>query len=151
MIAEVARVELYAVDIDSAAVACARKNLAPLGGHVLLGDLFGPLPEALHDRVNVLTANVPYIPSAAISFLPAEARLHEPRIALEGGEDGLDVLRRLVADAHEWLAPGGNVLMETSDAQANTALEIMRAAGLGVRVTGDDRLDATVVIGSRTS
>src|SRR5215471_15155152 len=93
------RVELYAVDIDPAAVRCARRNVAAAGGRVFLGDLYGPLPARLRGRVDVLAANVPYVPTADVALLPPEARVHEPRVALDGGADGLDVLRRVTAAA----------------------------------------------------
>ena len=107
--------ELYATDIDPAAVRCARRNLAAAGGHVYAGDLFEPLPAALHGRVGILAANVPYVPTSEVALLPAEARLHEPRVALDGGGDGLDVLRRVAAQAPLWLAPGGSLLVEISE------------------------------------
>src|SRR6266542_3871965 len=85
-------VTLYAVDIDPAAVRCARRNLAPLGGHVYAGDLYDPLPVRLRGLVDVLVANVPYVPTEAVDLLPPEARIHEPLVALDGGADALDVL-----------------------------------------------------------
>ena len=87
--------ELHAADIDPAAVRCARRNVAAAGGRVYQGDLFQPLPAALRGRVDILLANVPYVPTGDIGLLPAEARLHEARLALDGGPDGLDVLRRV--------------------------------------------------------
>jgi release factor glutamine methyltransferase len=140
--------ELHAADIDPAAVACARRNLAAAGGHVYQGDLYAPLPAALRGRVGLLTANVPYIPTRQIGLLPAEARLHEPRVALDGGTDGLDVLRRAAAAAPEWLAPGGHLLTETSSRQAPQAAEIMAGSGLTPQVVSSDELTATVVTGT---
>jgi len=99
-------VELYAVDVDPAAVRCARRNLAAAGGTVYEGDLYAPLPAALRGRVDVLVANAPYVPTAEIAFMPPEARLHERPVALDGGADGLEVGRRVVAGAPRWLAPG---------------------------------------------
>ena len=69
----------------------------------------------LRGSVDVLVANVPYVPTADIAMLPREARDHEPRASLDGGEDGLDMLRRLAARATEWLRPGAHLLVETSD------------------------------------
>ena len=89
-------VELHAVDIDPAAVRCARRNLCPRGGHAYEGDLYDPLPAALKGRVDILVANAPYVPSVELGLLPPEARMHEPKLALDGGPDGLDV-QRLVA------------------------------------------------------
>jgi release factor glutamine methyltransferase len=147
--ARVQGVELHAADVDAAAVACAAVYLAPVGGHAYAGDLYAALPPSLRGRVDVLLANVPYVPSAAISLMPPEARLHEPRVALDGGPDGLDVARRVVAGAPDWLAPGGVLLFETSEEQAPAALATVTAAGLAARVVTDDDRGATVVVGTR--
>ncbi len=141
--------DLHAVDIEPAAVACARRNLAPVGGRVYLGDLFEPLPGDLRGRVDVLVANVPYVPSDAVALMPPEARDHEPRVALDGGADGLDVLRRVAAGAVDWLAPGGHVLMEAGGDQVPAALDALAASGLTPSSVHDDELFATVVIGRR--
>ena len=142
-------VELHAADIDPAAVRCARRNVDPVGGHVHEGDLLDPLPTRLRRRVDVLVANVPYVPTDAIALLPPEARLHEPRVALDGGGDGLDVLRRVAAGAPGWLAPGGRLLVETSDGQAPQAVHVVSGAGLTARVVTSEELEATVVVGTR--
>ncbi|MDG4791154.1 putative protein N(5)-glutamine methyltransferase [Micromonospora sp. WMMD1102] len=142
-------VDLYAVDIEPAAVRCARRNLAPLGGQVYAGDLYQPLPARLRGRVDVLVANVPYVPSEAVELLPPEARLHEPLVALDGGRDGLDVLRRVATGAPDWLVPGGHLLLETSSAQAGVASTALAEAGLAPVVVTDDDLPATVVVGRR--
>jgi release factor glutamine methyltransferase len=144
-------VELHAADVDPVAVTCACQNVAAVGGQVYHGDLYEPLPAALRGRVGLLTANVPYIPTEAIGLLPAEARLHEPRVALDGGPDGLDVLRRVATAAPQWLAPGGHLLIETSERQAAQAAEIFAGCGLVPRVASSDELNATVVIGTRPS
>jgi len=123
-------VELHASDVEPAAVRCARRNLARAGGHVYEGDLFAPLPRSLRGRVNVLVANVPYVPTSAIALMPPEARDHEPRRALDGGDDGLSVLRRVAAEAPRWLAPGGVLLSETSEAQSASAAAVLSTAGL---------------------
>ncbi|WP_405140920.1 putative protein N(5)-glutamine methyltransferase [Sphaerisporangium sp. NBC_01403] len=142
-------VELHAVDIDPAAVRCARRNLAAAGGHVYEGDLYEPLPAGLRNHVDVLLASAPYVPTEAIGLLPQEARVHEPRVALDGGADGLDVVRRVVAAAPLWLAPGGHLLVETSERQADETLAAIARSGLIPRVAGFEELDATVVIGTR--
>ncbi|GGK08786.1 methylase [Pilimelia anulata] len=142
--------EVHAADIDAAAVACARRNLAP-HGRVWHGDLYAPLPPALRGRVGVLVANAPYVPSADLPLLPPEARLHEPRTALDGGADGLAVQRRVVADAGDWLAPGGHLLIETSAGRAPATAALVAAAGLAARVVADPDLDATAVVGVRVS
>ena len=145
--AAVDRAEVHAADIDPAAIRCARRNLP--GGHVYQGDLYAPLPARLRGRVAVLTANVPYVPSEEIGFLPPEARAHEPRAALDGGADGLDVLRRVAAEAGGWLSPGGHLLSEISERQAPLAEAALAAGRLAARVVSSADLDATVVIGRR--
>jgi release factor glutamine methyltransferase len=145
--AMVGRIELHAADVDPVAVRCARRNVAAAGGRAYAGDLDEPLPAGLLGRVDVLVANVPYVPSGAVGLMPPEARDHEPRVALDGGADGLDVARRLVAAAPRWLAPGGHILFETSERQAPRAVEAVAAAGLTARAASSEELAATVVIG----
>jgi release factor glutamine methyltransferase len=144
------RAELHAADIDPAAVRCARRNTAPFGGHVHAGDLFEALPDSLRGRVDILAANVPYVPTDEVGLLPAEARDHEPRVALDGGADGLDVLRRVTAGAPRWLSPGGCLLVETSERQAPTALAVFTTGGLIARRAVSEELHANVVIGLNT-
>ncbi len=140
--------KLHAADIDPAAVGCARRNVEPAGGRVYQGDLFGPLPSALRGRVTVLICNAPYVPSPEVAFLPPEARDYEPRVALDGGPDGLAVLRRVAAEAPRWLAPGGHLLVETSGLQAPAMTRAMTAAGLTARTRSSEEYGATVVTGS---
>jgi release factor glutamine methyltransferase len=141
--------EVYAADIDPAAVRCARQNLP--ADRVYQGDLYAALPAVLRGRVAILAANVPYVPSEEIGFLPPEARAHEPRVALDGGADGLDVLRRVAIGAAAWLAPGGYLLSETSDRQAPLAEAVVTASGLAARAARSPDLDATVIIARRPS
>jgi release factor glutamine methyltransferase len=142
-------VELYATDIDPAAVQCAGRNLAHLTppARVLHGDLYESLPLALAGRVDLLLANAPYVPTESIALMPPEARLYEPRVALDGGADGLDVQRRIAADATHWLAPHGHLLVETSRSQAADSVAILQRHGLATEVVISDELDATAVIG----
>ena len=142
-------VDLHAVDIDPAAVRCARRNVAA-GDQVYQGDLYEPLPAVLRGRVDVLVAIAPYVPTEAIRLMPPEARIHEPRVALDGGTDGLDILRRVIAGAPLWLTPGGHLLIETSDRQAPRAVDALARTGLIPRVADSNDLGATVVIGTRT-
>jgi release factor glutamine methyltransferase len=145
--AGVAGAEVHAADVDPAAVACARRNVP---GHVYQGDLYQPLPARLRGRVQILTANVPYVPTEDIAFLPPEARTYEPRVALDGGPDGLDVLRRVAAGAPDWLAPGGHLLVETSERQAQLARAAFAASGLTPSIATSDEASATLVIGALT-
>lgn len=143
-------VELYAADIEPAAVRCARRNIEPLGGQVFEGDLYDPLPASLRGRVDLLVVNAPYVPTDAIALMPPEAREHEPHITLDGGADGLDVQRRVAASAHEWLAPGGHLLVETSQQQAPHTMEAFERGGLTAEVRRSEDVDGTVVIGTLT-
>lgn len=138
-------IELHAADADPAAVDCAPDNLP--GARVWCGDLWDALPARLRGRISVLLANAPYVPSDAIALMPSEARDHEPRGALDGGRDGLDVHRRIAAAASEWLAPGGRLLIEVSHAQAPVAAGLFERSGLLPAVHTDDELGATVVVG----
>jgi release factor glutamine methyltransferase len=147
--AAVPGIALHAADVDPVAVGCARRNVAAAGGHVYEGDLDAPLPVSLLGRVDVLVANAPYVPSDAVGLMPPEARLHEPLVALDGGADGLDVQRRVIAAAPRWLARGGHLLIETSEVQAPHTAAAMEAAGLHARVVRDDDRDATAVSASR--
>jgi release factor glutamine methyltransferase len=140
-------VELHAVDIDPAAVRCARGNLQDRG-RVYEGDLYAPLPSSLRGRVDVLVANAPYVPTDEIATMPAEARLHEHRVALDGGDDGLEVQRRISAAARDWLAPGAHLVVETSRRQAPVTAGILTADGFATRVVRCAELDATVVLGA---
>jgi len=141
--ARIAGAEVWAIDIDPAAVACARLNLP--ADHVLEGDLFSPLPLGL--EADAICANAPYVPTGAIATMPPEARDHEHRVALDGGADGLDIQRRLIAEAPDWLAPGGTLLVETSRQQAEATAALMAAAGLQPQIHTDAALEGTVVAG----
>jgi release factor glutamine methyltransferase len=143
-------IELHAVDISRDAVRCARINLAD-AGDVYEGDLFEPLPTTLRGRVDVLLANAPYVPSEAVRLMPPEARIHEPGVALDGGADGLDVLRRVCAGAPQWLAPGGRLLVETSARQLPETVRIVERSGLVALVARSAELEATAVIGAAAS
>ncbi|OIJ68705.1 putative protein N(5)-glutamine methyltransferase [Streptomyces mangrovisoli] len=142
-------VELHCADIDPAAVRCAARNVAAAGGRVYEGDLYAALPERLRGRIDVLAANVPYVPTGEVPLLPAEARDHEPLVALDGGTDGLDVLRRVADAAPGWLAPGGLLLIETSERQAPRAVDVFTRAGLATRLAVSEEWYAHVVIGAR--
>lgn len=141
--------ELHAVDIDPAAAACASVNLAAHGGNVHCGDLFRPLPRKLAGRFGLIVANAPYVPTAEIPFMPAEARLHEPDAALNGGGDGLELHRRIACEAPQWLAPGGWLLLESSRQQAPLSAAIMGGCGFHATVHSNSEVGGTVVAGIR--
>ena len=144
-------VELHATDVDPAAVRCAGRNLAGVGGRVHRGDLYAALPAGLRGRVDLLAVNAPYVPSAAVALMPPEARDHEPRTALDGGPDGTDLQRRVAAGARHWLAPGGSLVVETSVRQALHTVAAVAGGGLRAALVRDDERDATVVVGRLVS
>ena len=146
--AALGEIELHAVDIEPAAARCARRNLAGIG-LVYEGDLYEPLPGAIRSGVDLLVANVPYVPTAQIVFLPGEARRHEPPVTLDGGVDGLDLARRVIDGAPSWLATGGHLVIETSERQAASVFDIVARSGLLARVATCEELDATVVIAAK--
>ena len=138
--------EVWAADVDPVAVACARQNLPP--DRVLRGDLYDALPVDLRGSFDVVAVNAPYVPTDAIATMPPEARDHEPRAALDGGADGVDLHRRVAAGARDWLRPGGTLVVETSRRQAPLTLAALVDAGLAGRVVTDDEREATAVVGT---
>lgn len=142
-------IALSAADIHPAATRWARVNLEPVGGHVYQGDLFAALPGGLAGSIRTLVCNTPYVPTEDIALLPPEARLHEPRLTLDGGADGLDIQRRVAGEAARWLAPGGFLFVEAGEAQAEESARMMAAAGLEARVLEQPHGDATVVSARR--
>jgi release factor glutamine methyltransferase len=145
LLARLPSLTLHSADVDPAAVACARRNLET---PVYQGDLYEALPPGLKGSIDVVVANVPYVPTGEIALLPAEARDHEPIISLDGGADGLDVLRRVVVGAREWLRPRGHLLIETSERQVGAAVQAFEGRGLRTRIATDDERGATVVVGT---
>ena len=129
------------------AVACARRNVTR--GEVHQGDLYDALPAALARRVDLIAVNAPYVPTDAIGLMPPEAREHEHSVALDGGVDGLDLHRRIAADAGEWLRPGGTVVIEVGADQAPASVALFAAAGLRALVVHDDEVDGTCVVAER--
>lgn len=153
--AAVGEIELIAADIEPAAVRCARVNVEKVGGivggiagaTVMEGDLFDALPASLRGRVDVVVCNAPYVPDGDIDVLPREARLYEPIVTLAGGADGLDVQRRVIAEAQEWLSTTGTLLIETGEHQATMTAALFERAGFTARIERDFDREATVVIG----
>ncbi|MFD6449127.1 putative protein N(5)-glutamine methyltransferase [Promicromonospora sp. NPDC060204] len=120
-----------------------------LTAYTSAGDLADPLPGEVWGRVDVLVANAPYVPTEAIGMMPPEAREHEPHTALDGGDDGLVILRRVIDLAPALLRPGGHLLVETGEAQVSAAVGHLEAAGLIPTVLSDDDLGATALAGAR--
>ena len=125
---------VFALDCSPAALAVAADNVRAhgLGDRVRLaaGDLLAPLSER-GVRVDLVVANLPYLPSALIRSLPDEVAAWEPRLALDGGPDGMALLRRLVGDVPGVLGPGGSLLMEIGEEQAGSVASLMAAEGFG--------------------
>jgi len=138
--------DLTASDIDPSPLVWARDNIAGRG-IVRRGDLYSAVPASWRRSVAVIVANAPYVPTAEVGHMPSEARDHEPLVALDGGEDGLDPARRIAHEASEWLTPGGRVIIETSQRQSELLTRIMHRAGLVAEILRDDELDATAVVG----
>ncbi|MGV8884946.1 MAG: putative protein N(5)-glutamine methyltransferase [Microbacteriaceae bacterium] len=142
-------ITIWASDIDPVAAACARLNLPP--ARVLVGDMFDALPEALRGAIDVVVVNAPYVPTEAIALMPPEARLHEPRFTLDGGPDGLDLHRRIAAQASGWLSPTGTVLIESSHRQSPSTAAVFEAAGFATHIVHEPDVDGTAVIATRRS
>lgn len=146
---------VHATDRDPRAVACTDTNLAAVPGLLATsstGDLFAPVPAELTGKVDVIVANLPYVPRAARALMPAESRDHEPPATTDGGPDGLDLVRRAATEAARWLRPGGMLLVETGDAstgQDALAAHVFREAGLLPRIHHDAERGATAVAGTR--
>ncbi|MES1175330.1 MAG: peptide chain release factor N(5)-glutamine methyltransferase [Myxococcales bacterium] len=119
------------VDLSPDAASVARENVRRAGvAHqlaILEGDLFQPLP--LEAKFELITANPPYIPSAEIEGLDADVRDFEPRLALDGGSDGLQITRRLVSEATRYLTPGGLLALEGGFDQAPAVAALLAEHG----------------------
>ena len=131
------------------AVACARRNLVAWGGRVYQGDLFDALPRRLRRRTDVVVASPPYVPTDEIRLLAAEAREFEPMIALDGGVEGLDLVRRIARSARQWLAPGGCLALEMGESQIDRGASMVEDCGYVVRAVTSEEYGSAVVIGRR--
>jgi release factor glutamine methyltransferase len=130
--AECPGARVVALDRSADAVRLARDNVAALGleagVQVSVSDLFTALPAT---HADLIVSNPPYLPTTLIPTLSPEVSRYDPRPALDGGPDGLDVIRPLVRQAPAWLAPGGALLLETAGgAQLHEVAALMRAQGL---------------------
>jgi release factor glutamine methyltransferase len=147
--ANLSRAHIYATDLYPAALALARQNTERLGlanrVQVLQGDLLAPLPRP----VDMITSNLPYVESGEIPSLDPEIRLYEPREALDGGEDGLDLIRRFLVDVPSYLKPSGVLLMEMDPRQIARAhaFAVRAVPGASIRVVQDlTRRDRVLVL-----
>jgi release factor-specific protein-(glutamine-N5) methyltransferase len=135
-------VRVVAIDVSSTAAFAARENAVRLGlaGRVAVarGDLLAAVRDASADLV---VSNPPYLPSAILPRLPREVREHDPRLAIDGGADGLEVIRRLIAEAPRVLRPGAALVMETGGGDHTRAVRALMVAGGFVAV--DVREDLT--------
>jgi release factor glutamine methyltransferase len=116
---------VLATELDAAAARCARRN----GVEVLEGDLDEPLPRELRGRVDVLTSVVPYVPTDALRLLPRDVQEFEPRLALDGGADGTDLLAEVARRSTRWLRPGGWLLLELGGDQPAAIARLLREIG----------------------
>jgi release factor glutamine methyltransferase len=123
--AAVSTARVVATELDKDAVQCARRN----GVEVFEGWLDDPLPRELRGRVDVLTAVVPYVPTDAIPLLPRDVQAFEPRLALDGGVDGMDLLAEVARRSAGWLTPGGRLLLELGGDQADPMGRLLHALG----------------------
>jgi release factor glutamine methyltransferase len=144
-------VRVVAVEVSPAAVALARENVAALGlarrVTVTVSDLFSALAPV---RADLIVSNPPYIPSGVVDTLAPEITGHEPRIALDGGPDGLSVIRRLVGESPRWLRPGAPLVLETSgNEQAGDVVALMREAGFMDITTRRDLAGVTRFVSGR--
>ena len=144
-------VRVLAIDASPAAVAIARANVAALDladrVTVSVSDLFSGLAPM---RADLIVSNPPYIPSDAIATLPPEVRDHEPRAAIDGGGDGLAVIRRLVREAPAWLLPGAPLVLETAGGeQLDAVAALMLEAGFTHVATRCDLAGVTRFVAGR--
>lgn len=140
--AAVPTAQVLATELDLPAVRCARRN----GVEVFEGFLDDPLPRAFEHRVDVLTAVVPYVPTASLHLLPRDVLAFEPRLALDGGPDGTDLLRQVVRRSGRWLRPGGWLLLELGGDQAEPIGRLLLDSGFeGPDVMADEDGDPRAI------
>ncbi len=134
--------KVLATELDDDAVRCARRN----GVEVFEGHLDEPLPRDLEHRVDVLTAVVPYVPTAALRLLPRDVQAFEPLLALDGGPDGTDLLREVARRSTRWLHRGGWLLLELGGDQAEPMERFLRDLGFeGTDVMADEDGDPRAI------
>ncbi len=150
---EVPHAEVWGADIDDAMLALGRRNARTLGiTNVRLrrSDLYAGLPHRLMGSVDVVTGHIPYVPPDEVDDLPSEVREFEPLTSLtDYSEDGLGLMRRAVAEAPEWLKPGGWLLLEISHDLESKIRRLCTKAGLEDHGVGRDADDLSLVVEAR--
>ena len=130
--------DIDAVDISSDALAVAQRNVSDYGLadriNLIRSDLFANLPEKSYD---LIISNPPYVTASAMESLPDEYR-HEPRIALAGGDDGLDAVRTIVKEAPRFMMPGGTLVVEVGDNRAAAEAAFPRLAMVWLTTASSD-------------
>jgi len=127
---------------DPVAAACARNN----GVTVAEGDLFDGVPASWKGTVDLIVAVLPYVPTDEIEYLPRDVRNFEPPTALDGGVDGLAIVRRAATESRQWLRVGGHVLFEVGGDQPGILVPILEWSPFAsVRVISDADGDARAV------
>ncbi|MBA2793652.1 MAG: methyltransferase [Thermoleophilaceae bacterium] len=140
--AAVPTARVVATELDDAAAQCARRN----GVEVFEGCLDDPLPRELERRVDVLTAVAPYVPTDSLRLLPRDVQAFEPRLALDGGADGTDVLAEIARKSIPWLRPGGWLLLELGGDQADPVGKLLSELGfMGLDVMADEYGDPRAI------
>jgi len=142
--------QLTAVDLSEAALSVAQENAETHGVAdrvvFLHGDLFEPLEPGR--RFDVIVSNPPYVREDEFATLPETIRWHEPKSALVSGVDGLEVVRRLIADAPQYLVPGGSLLIEIAPEQATAVKERLAERFADVKIVQDLSRVERVAIGT---
>ena len=147
---ELAEVAVVATDISQAALAVARANGASCELEIewLSGDLFA----AVEGDFDLVVSNPPYVKSGDLYRLEPEVRDHEPRLALDGGADGLDCYRRIAHQASDHIRPGGYLLLEVGDGQSAEVEKLLAEVGRFAEVeTKPDLNEVPRVVVARAS
>ncbi len=138
-------VKMTAVDISADALEVAKKN-AKLNDARDIKFIQSDLFEKVRGKFDIIVSNPPYIPTATIETLQREVRDHEPRLALDGGEDGLDFYRRIAQDAPKRLARGGMLIMEVGEGEAKKVVKLFKNCSYSMIVKDFNGIDRYVKI-----
>ncbi len=132
--------EVWATEVSPQALWWGERNVAALSGavHLVSGDLFDEVPSSLRRRLHVVVSNPPYVGRDEADELPEEVKDHEPQVALFGGGDGLDVIRRITSEARDWLREGGWLVLEIGATQGDRVAALVEGLGYVEVSTGRD-------------